>query len=307
MSWTFITNHGAVLALIYLVDSQAPLRRQEKPDVIEGELLNVRSLMMKNQLFLILFSIFVLAACRPQPVALDQPSILTATVEHATETPRSTPEPVTTASAEPTNEPAVEIDPYVLARQLVEQTTLPVQDSWTIIPCEGEAAFFCISDGEVILGFAELLIFPLSGYADDHLVRQTAAGLPAVTQALSYEQQAAVQEALVGLAREYLAIFSAVRAITYPNDLFTPLEFEPVQMGSLPALSFGFVHTSPDGEVLERYLNIAAFDREVIYWMGINYDPASISSFVSDNAVTEFIPIFFEITANLPIHTAPMP
>lgn len=87
-SWTFITNHGAVLALVgqhgqitarliaaelgitersvmriikdleeagyiqreregrmnhYLVNSKAPLRRQEKRDVVVGELLNVLS------------------------------------------------------------------------------------------------------------------------------------------------------------------------------------------------------------------------------------------------------------------------
>ena len=272
---------------------------------------------MKVHLFLMLFTMLILAACGPQPEAPAQAPIINATVERVTAAPRSTPESTAsaapqsslqpTASPVPPNEPAVEIDPFILARQLVEQTTLPAEESWQMMPCDGEAAFFCISEDEAILGFAELLIFPLSGYVDDHVVLQAAETLSLDNQALSDEQQAVVQEALVGLADEYLAIFSADRVITYPNDLFTPLEFEPGRMGSLPALAFGFVHTSPEGEVLERYLNIAAFDREVIYWMVINYDPANISTFVSDTAMTQFIPTFYEIAANLPIHTATMP
>jgi hypothetical protein len=78
-------------------------------------------------------------------------------------------------------------------------------------------------------------------------------------------------------------------------------------MGILPALAFGFVHSDPAGEVVERYLNVAAFDQNAIYWFGINYDPLNVSTFVSDEAVTQFSPYFRQIAATLPVASASVP
>ena len=73
-------------------------------------------------------------------------------------------------------------------------------------------------------------------------------------------------------------------------------------MGALPALTFGFTRANSDGAVQERYLNVAAFDQQFLYWFGISYDPVYVSSFVSDAAVSQFTPFFHQIAASLPIH-----
>jgi hypothetical protein len=273
---------------------------------------------MKLRILLLLSLGLLLIACGPTPEADPQPSPTAAastTVPTETAVPKPTTEPTPQATAthvpaveptsEPTVEPEAEIDPFTLARQLIEQVDLTPPEGRRVEPCEGEAPVLCISDGQQNMGYAELLIFPLSSYPEDHPVRLAAEALPADPAAYTAEQETAVQQALTALAEEHLAVIAADRAITYPNDTFTPLPAEAAQMGALPALSFGFVHTNQADEVVERYLNIAAFDRRFIYWFGVNYDPANVSTFVSDTAVTQFAPFFLQIAASLPLHLSP--
>jgi hypothetical protein len=80
---------------------------------------------------------------------------------------------------------------------------------------------------------------------------------------------------------------------------------DPVQMGQLPALTFGFVRTNGGRQVQERYLNVAAFDQQFIYWFGTNYDPGNVSTFVSDEALSQFAPFFHQIASSLPIGNSP--
>jgi hypothetical protein len=272
---------------------------------------------MKLRILLLLSLGLLLIACGPTPEADLQPSPTAAATAGPTETavPEPTIEltPQATATSAPTAKPTLNltvepemeiIDPFTLARQLIEQVDLTPPEGRRVEPCEGEAPVLCISDGQQNMGYAELLIFPLSSYPEDHPVRLAAEALPADPAAYTAEQETAVQQALTALAEEHLAVIAADRAITYPNDTFTPLPAEAAQMGALPALSFGFVHTNQADEVVERYLNIAAFDRHFIYWFGVNYDPANVSTFVSDTAVTQFAPFFLQIAASLPLHSS---
>lgn len=261
---------------------------------------------MKLRILLILSLGVLLIACGPTPEVEPQPSP-TVAVPTETAVPNPTIEPTPTAydttapTPEPSTAPEVEIDPLVLARQIIEQVDLTPPEGRRVEPCEGEAAVLCVNDGQENLGYAELLIFPLTGYAEDHPVRLVTDDLPADPTTYTADQAAAVQQALTALAKEHLDIIAADRIITYPNDTFTQLPLEPTRMGALSALTFGFVHTNEAGEVVERYLNVAAFDRQFIYWLGINYDPANVSTFVSDTLIIQFAPFFLEIAASLPI------
>ena len=266
---------------------------------------------MKTKLFLLLLLGILLISCGPAPEAELRPSPTTAAATAApTETavPKPTTEPIPTATEtiaptrEPTAEPDVEIDPFTLARQLIKQIVPAAPEGWQVEPCKGEAAVLCISDGQANVGYAELLIYPLSGYDAEHSVRLTAETLPADPATYTAEQKTAVQQALTALAEEHLDVIAADRAITYPDDTFTPLPVEPAQMGGLPALILGFVHTDDSERVIERYVNIATFDRQFIYWFSINYDPANFSTFVSDTAVTQFTPFFLQMAATLPLY-----
>ncbi len=252
----------------------------------------------------------MLAACGLTPEIEPQPSPTTAattTVLTETAVPEpttdqtpaatATPAPTVEPTPEPVVEPEMEIDPFALARQLIEQVNVTPPEGRRVEPCEGQAPLLCVHDGQGNMGFVELLIFPVTSYAVDHPVRLVAEALPTDPA----EQETAVQQALTALAEEHLDVIAADRAITYPDDTFTPLPIEPARVGALPALTFGFVHTKETGEVVERYLNVAAFDRHFIYWLGINYDPANVFTFVSDTAVSQFSPFFLHIAANLPV------
>ncbi|HRQ40588.1 MAG TPA: hypothetical protein PLD25_21955 [Chloroflexota bacterium] len=269
---------------------------------------------MRTRFFLPLLLGLLLIACEPTSQGDSQPSptavgatavlVETAVPKPTTEptlAPTATHAPTIEPTLEPTVEPEVEINPFTLARQIIEQVDLTPPEGRRVEPCEGEAPILCVNDGQQNAGYVELLIFPLTSYAEDHPIRLVADDLPADPATYTADQAAAIQQALAILAEEHLDVIAADRAITYPDDTFTPLPIEPAKMGALSALTFGFVHTNEAEEVVERYLNVAAFDRRFIYWLGINYDPANVSTFISDTLITQFAPFFLEIAANLPI------
>lgn len=261
---------------------------------------------MSKQIYLFsLFIIIWLAACTASLETASQPAAAGTNTMTSTPLP-ATPKPTATvavAATETLPAPAdPDVDPFTLARQILEQAALPQAESWQVQPCEGEAAVLCVSDTEENVGFAELLIFPLTGFSEEHPVRLAADQLPPDLSGALLEEQSVVQAALQALATEHLDVIAADRATAFPEDPFVPLDFEPVQMGTLPALAFGYARTNNAGEIQERYLNVAAFDHQFIYWFGINYDPANFSTFISETAVTQFAPFFYEIAAALPVH-----
>ncbi|MBE2197227.1 MAG: hypothetical protein IAE79_01375 [Anaerolinea sp.] len=257
----------------------------------------------------VLFLLMSLAACAPSgtgtAAAIPTATAVTTTSEEPTTEPTPAPTatnaPTVEPALEPTVEPEMEINPFTLARQLIEQVDLTPPEGRRVEPCEGEAPILCVNDGQQNAGYVELLIFPLTSYAEDHPIRLVAGDLPANPATYTADQAAAIQQALTILAEEHLDVIAADRAITYPDDTFTPLPIEPAKMGALSALTFGFVHTNEAEEVVERYLNVAAFDRRFIYWLGSNYDPANVFTFVSDTLITQFAPFFLEIAASLPL------
>ena len=263
--------------------------------------------------FTFLCGLWLVACGSEREVALPSPSptsaiiIATNTPSPATAVPQPTDEPTVTATTAPTptSRPSPQVDPFTLARQLIEGATLAAPDGWQVQPCEGEAPTFCISDGLENVGYAELLLFPLTSYDADHPIQAAASQLPDDISAYTDDDILTARQALLNLAEEHLAIIANDRAITTPDDTFTPLPMDPVQMGLLPGLAFGFVRTNEAGQVQERYLNVAAFDQQLIYWFSINYDPGNVSTFVSDEALSQFAPFFHQIAASLPIGNSP--
>jgi hypothetical protein len=224
------------------------------------------------------------------PVAFVKPT--------ATAVPEDTSEPTATPPAVP----APEIDPYALARQILEQSEFAAAEGWLVTPCEGEAVVLCISDEHGHVGYAELLIYPLSSYDADHPLRLATVGLPPEPADYTADHVTLARQALAALADEHLAGIAADRAITFPGDTFAPLGQEAVRMGALPALAFGFVHTDEQGAVEERYANVAAFDQQFLYWLGINYLRGNESGFTSEAALEQFTPVLYELATHLPIH-----
>lgn len=279
---------------------------------------------MRYRVLWLLLLCLLLSACRAAPAG-DSPTATAPAVTTATATaeaspttespptatatlePTEEPQPTPTATVEATDRPEVDIEPHVLARLILEQATPAGPPGWQVEPCEGQAPILCVSDGQQNVGYAELLVNPLSSYDADHPLRVAAGALPADIASYTAEDLALVQETLTALAEEHLEVIREDRAITYPDDTFTPLPQEPAQLGPLPAVSFGFVHTDPAGEVVERYLYVAAFDQDFVYWFGAQYDPANVTTFVSDETVLAFAPFFVEMAAGLPLYAVELP
>ncbi len=267
--------------------------------------------LMKNQTaFLTILLSLLIAACGAQPNLEPAPTDIAAAssaINVSAETTVPTAAAVSQPSSEPTATPgtlpAPEANPYAAARQILELAAITAPIEWQVTPCEGEVAVLCIGDGQENIGYAELLLSPVSGYAEDHPLRLAAAELPAEAAAYTADHNVLARQALASLAEEHLEVIAADRAITYPDDKFTPQGQEQAQMGALAALAFGFMRTNEGGTTQERYLNVAAFDKRFVYWLGINFDPSNVSSFVSDTAVIQYTPVFYEIAASLPIHT----
>lgn len=232
------------------------------------------------------------------PPPLDTAAAPTGTPLPATETPtaEATAPPVTTLPI-PTLDPSGSwsvVNPFYY---LLGPT--PAPEGWTVEPCEGEAALLCIADEQGSIGAAELLINPLDtnpefqAFLEEQGITLDSAPEPGE----AYDT--AVRAALTAQAEQYFDIFEADRAFTYPNDLFTRLSPEPVLLGTLPGLAFGFTREDASGAIAERYLNLAAYDQGVLYWLTAPYDPANITTFASDEALIEFEPYLREIAAGL--------
>ena len=265
-----------------------------------------------NQIRFLLVAILpllLLAACTStggEPPAVSTPTVTIMTTEPAT----ATGEPAITATAElatatvpppevasPTSPPPTPYDGTFWTAGNVFSIILgpaPAPAGWQVQPCEGEAPWLCLLDGQDIVGYVELSVYPLDTHPDFQAILAEL-GLEAGLELPPDDTRAA----LAALAQDYLDIIREDRQITYPDDTFIRIEPEPVQVGQLPGLAFGFVRENAAGEVQERYLNFNAFDGRVIYWLTAPYDPANVTTFVSDEALTQFEPHLREIIAGL--------
>jgi hypothetical protein len=175
----------------------------------------------------------------------------------------------------------------------------PAPADWMVQPCEGEAALLCISDEQQAIGTAELLITPLDTNPEFQAFLEEQGITPNATPEAGEAYETAVRAALAAQAGHYLDIIEADREFTYPDDPFNRLEPEPALLGELPGLAFGFTREDASGVVSERYLNIATYDRGVLYWLAAPFDPGNVTTFDSDEALLEFEPYLREIAAGL--------
>lgn len=253
----------------------------------------------------LLVLVFLLVACAAVDDGTDTGEVTApAATATATDVPEATAtsEPATatvppTEVASPTPPPPTPYDDTFWTADNIFNTILgpaPAPEGWQVQPCEGEAPLLCVSRDQEMLGAVELGVYPLDNHTEFQAILAELGVEPGV--ALPPDEAHA---ALSALAENYLAVIREDRQFTFPDDPFIPIGPEPVQVGQLPGMSVGFVHENSAGEVLERYLSYTAFDGHVIYWLTAPYDPANITTFVSDEALTEFEPYLREIVAGL--------
>jgi hypothetical protein len=286
-----------------------------------------------DSLYFLLLSLVLVACATPggstvtvQPEPTGTVAVMTEVSPTETAVPATrTPPPVETAvlageTPSPTETAAPPTEPPVMTQLPVETRPIPTLDpnawsavnplhillgstpapeGWMVQPCEGEAALLCISNGQQTIGAAELLINPLDTNPEFQAFLEEQGITPETMPEPGEAYETAVRAALASQAEQYLDIIEADRQITYPDDPFNRLESEPVLLGELPGLAFGFTREDASGAIEERYLNIAAYDRGVLYWLAAPYDPANVTTFTSDEALLEFEPYLREIAAGL--------
>jgi hypothetical protein len=209
-----------------------------------------------------------------------------------------------TATTPPTAAPIATVSPLVPWNRgnIFAPILGDVPAGWQVEPCEGEAPMLCVAEGQDFLGPVELLVIPLRSYEEfqGYLEEQGLTVGQAPQESEAYD--AAARAALADLAESHLAVIQADREATYrPGVRFEPLPLEPAAIGRLPGLTFGFVSIDDDENVTERYRNVVTFDGQAIYWLGAPYDPANVTTWVSEEALRRFEPALLEVAAALEV------
>ncbi len=275
--------------------------------------------------YLLLLLTLFLAACNPPdqpatpsptgtavpPVETESPTAAPTT--EITETavpptaapPTSTPPLLETATSPATAEPTIQpVETRPIPTQAPNAPWLPLNiflsllgptpapEGWEVIPCEGSGPFLCVLEGTELVGSAKLSVTSLDNHPDFQAILEAQGLTPG--EIPGAEDEAAVRAALEALGMLYLDVIEADRAITYPDDTFTPLEFVPISMGQLPGLALGFVRTNATGGVEERYLSYVSFDGTAIYWLTAPYDPNNVITFQTDEALLAYEPFLLQ-------------
>ncbi|MCI0394911.1 MAG: hypothetical protein L0332_05565 [Chloroflexi bacterium] len=250
--------------------------------------------------------LITLGACRataePTPTSLPAtstpvtPAITPTNTIAAPAVSPSPPPPVSPSSpAGPETAPAPSGNPF---HTLLGPATLP--EEWAVEPCPGDAPFLCVARNGQNVGYVELLSLPLADQTDFQAILEAHGLTPGARPEAGDTYAASARAALADLAANYLASVEADRQQTYPPGArFIPSPMEPVRVGVLPGLSFGFTSVGADEAILERYVNYAAFDEDTLYWLGAQYDPQNVTTFTTDDDLLAFVPYLQGIVAAL--------
>jgi hypothetical protein len=215
---------------------------------------------------------------------------------------------------EPTQEPAPDPATFLPTPEEIQQTMalssylveglpnpLPAPEGWTIQPCEGTAPVLCIETDAGEMGAFSLDAYALRTYPDLYPILAKH-GMP--FGSINVESQIYQEEArlvLEEMVTGFLASVTEDRNVGHPGWIFTPLASEPIQVGALPALSYGFVMADKDNIVRERVLAHVVFDESHIYFVVAAYDPAAHWTLPSDEALLTLAPYLRQIVAELPL------
>jgi hypothetical protein len=182
---------------------------------------------------------------------------------------------------------------------------------WAVRPCQGDAPFLCITDGQERVGAVTLYLShlealeapppgapPASDASLADLLRQQ--GLtPGAIDPRNPEHASKIAAAMRAFVEQYHRTVERDRQASAPGLTYTRLATEPAQIGSIPGLRYGFALTDQAGTVRERYLNYAAFDGTLLYVLVAQYDGGTESAFRSDEELRRFEPYLTKLVAGL--------
>jgi hypothetical protein len=154
--------------------------------------------------------------------------------------------------------------------------TVPAPD-WDVAACKGTASLLCVSSKTQHVGTVEIGVYPLENQPNfQRMLAQ--AGIPSGSQlknqSSSYQNQ--ISTALKAWVMEHYTLISEDRQGEYGNRIiFSPQPPQPVPVGKLKGMRYGFVGINPQGEIHEQHLGYVAFNGSALYVMTTAFDPTS--------------------------------
>ncbi|NJL11075.1 MAG: hypothetical protein HC908_15400 [Calothrix sp. SM1_7_51] len=182
-------------------------------------------------------------------------------------------------------------------KKILGKTTAP--KGWNVAPCDGNTPLLCVSSvkGDR-LGTVELKIYPLDKQADFQKML-TDASVPGDLPVDYKKYRTQVSKALKTWVDNYRTNLEKGSLASYLKEVsfFPP---QQVNIGQIPAVSYGFARIKETGGVTEQYFGYVAFDGSQLYVISTAFNSASQrGKFDKLENLSVFQPYFSVIAADL--------
>ncbi len=172
---------------------------------------------------------------------------------------------------------------------------------WNVTPCDGNAPLLCIASDNKKLGSVSMEIYPLE---KQPLFQKMliAAGIPTGVK-IDYQNpnyQTKVTSALNAWITDGYVKLSKDRQSSYSDRVtFSSYPPQPVTIGKLQGLRYGFAGINKSGGIQEQNLSYVAFDGNALYVINTAFDPTTKGKFEKLENFAVFEPFMSAIAANL--------
>ncbi|MEH2323831.1 MAG: hypothetical protein V7K32_09695 [Nostoc sp.] len=178
----------------------------------------------------------------------------------------------------------------------------PVPTTWEVAPCKGNVPLLCVSSKGELLGTVEINVYPLANN-EDFQKKLVAAGIPPGSQVdyQSSKYQTQILAALKAWVADHYAAFAKDRQGEYGKEItFLTYPPEPVAVGKLQGIRYGFAGLKQKGGVQEQHIGHVAFDGSKLYVITTAFDPGSqTGKFDKLENLAIFQPYLYAIAADL--------
>lgn len=190
-------------------------------------------------------------------------------------------------------------------QNILSKTTAP--SGWEVSPCTDKDTLLCVSEKGQLLGTVEMRVELVSNQPEfqKHL---TAAGIPIDSKAdyQNPEFQAKVVTALQAWVTDFYANLAKNRPTAHNNPvILSPYPVQPVTIGKLPGIRYGFVGIKTQGGVEEQHISYVTYDGKKLYTINTAFTPGTDpGKFNKLEDLAIFQPYLYAIAENLnlPIH-----
>ncbi|MEH2457503.1 hypothetical protein [Nostoc sp.] len=178
----------------------------------------------------------------------------------------------------------------------------PAPTNWQVAACKGNAPLLCVSSKGKLLGTVEINVYSLAN-DEDFQKKLVAAGIPPGNK-MDYQSdkyQTQVLAALKAWVADHYAAFAKDRQGEYGKEiLFSAYPPEPVPVGKLQGIHYGFAGLKQKGGVQEQYISDVAFDGSKLYVITTAFDPSTqTGKFEKLENLAIFQPYLYAIASDL--------